>query len=66
MFSKPYRRLWPMIQPLGWADRLQAILWVPVIRVTGDVAKMLGYPVGWLWRIRRVPKQPELRWRSQG
>ena len=66
MFSKPYRRLWPMIQPLGWAKRLQAILWVPVIRVTGDVAKMLGYPVGWLWRIRRVAKQPELRWRSQG
>ena len=27
---------------------------VPVIRVTGDVAKMLGYPVGICWRMRRA------------
>ncbi len=64
MFGTPYRRLWPMLQPLRWSERLQATLWVPVIRVTGDVAKMIGYPVGWLWRIRRLPHQPELRWRS--
>jgi glycosyltransferase involved in cell wall biosynthesis len=25
---------------------LAAALWVPVIRVTGDVAKMIGYPIG--------------------
>jgi glycosyltransferase involved in cell wall biosynthesis len=25
------------------------LLWIPVIRVTGDVAKMIGYPVG-VWR----------------
>jgi hypothetical protein len=48
---------------LSWGERVQAILWVPVIRVTGDVAKMLGYPVGWLWRLRRLPGQPDLRWR---
>lgn len=64
MFMTPYRRLWPMIRSLGWARRVQAILWVPVIRVTGDIAKMIGYPVGWLWRIRRLPSQPELRWRD--
>jgi hypothetical protein len=44
---------------------LQAVLWVPVIRVTGDIAKMIGYPVGWLWRQRHLPQQPELHWREQ-
>ena len=36
-------------------DMLQAILWVPVIRVTGDFAKMIGYPVGVWWRWRHGP-----------
>jgi len=63
MFGTPYRRLWPVLGSLRWRERLQAILWVPIIRVTGDIAKMLGYPVGWLWRIRHLPHQPELRWR---
>src|SRR5574341_1839941 len=31
---------------------LTALLWIPVIRVTGDVAKMVGYPVG-VWRRMR-------------
>jgi hypothetical protein len=30
-------------------DRLKAALWVPIIRVTGDLAKMIGYPVGLCW-----------------
>jgi glycosyltransferase involved in cell wall biosynthesis len=64
MVLTPYRRLWPMLRPLTWSRRLRAILWVPVIRVTGDIAKMIGYPVGWLWRIRHLPRQPELRWRD--
>ena len=64
MFATPYRRLWPMLRPLAWSQRIRAILWVPVIRVTGDIAKMIGYPVGWLWRIRHLPCQPELRWRD--
>jgi len=63
LFAVPYRRLWPHLGPLSWGQRLQAILWVPIIRVTGDVAKMIGYPVGWLWRIRHLPRRPELRWR---
>jgi cellulose synthase/poly-beta-1,6-N-acetylglucosamine synthase-like glycosyltransferase len=53
MFQTPYRRLWPMIKSYGFADKVKAILWVPIIRVTGDVAKMIGYPVGVLWRLRR-------------
>jgi hypothetical protein len=24
---------------------------------------MLGYPAGWLWRLRRLAGQPDLRWR---
>lgn len=30
-------------------------LYIPLIRVVGDVAKMLGYPVGWWWRLRHQP-----------
>jgi glycosyltransferase involved in cell wall biosynthesis len=48
----PYRRLWPMMKGFSCRDRVKAILWVPVIRVWGDVAKMAAYPVGVLWRIR--------------
>jgi len=51
----PYKRLLPKFSALGASERLKAILWVPVIRATGDIAKMLGYPVGlwWRWRHRR-------------
>jgi glycosyltransferase involved in cell wall biosynthesis len=58
----PYRRLLPMLASYGWFDRIKAVLWVPVIRVVGDVAKMLGYPVGLAWRWRNR-KRPELKWR---
>jgi glycosyltransferase involved in cell wall biosynthesis len=39
----------------------QALAWLPVLRVVGDLAKMLGYPAGRLWRWRRrgdVPRDP--------
>jgi glycosyltransferase involved in cell wall biosynthesis len=49
----PYRRLWPKLSSLSFVDRLKAIALVPVIRVVGDIAKMIGYPVGVVWRIRR-------------
>ncbi len=52
MFYTPYKRLVPMLRDLGWLDRLAAIAWVPLIRVTGDIAKMLGYPVGTVWRVK--------------
>lgn len=48
----PYRRLRPMIKGLPFADKLKPVLWVPVIRLWGDVAKMVGYPVGVVWRMR--------------
>ncbi len=39
------------LSPQTWLLALASVL---VIRVTGDVAKMLGYPVGICWRLRRA------------
>jgi glycosyltransferase involved in cell wall biosynthesis len=51
---RPARRLWPATH--GWSapNRLRALALIPLIRVVGDVAKMIGYPVGvwWRWRNR--------------
>jgi cellulose synthase/poly-beta-1,6-N-acetylglucosamine synthase-like glycosyltransferase len=61
MFRTPCRRLLPHLRRLSWADRLKAVLWVPIIRITGDWAKMAGYPVGVWWRFRnrgRIPPHP--------
>lgn len=58
----PYRRLRPMMASYGWMDKARAILWVPIIRVVGDIAKMIGYPVGWLWRLKHKGEK-EMRWR---
>ncbi len=58
----PYRRLAGRLPNLGPAGRAEALALVPVIRVVGDVAKMLGYPVGRLWR-RRNRGRAEIYWR---
>jgi glycosyltransferase involved in cell wall biosynthesis len=60
--KRPYQRLWTLLRqpanaalvrsPLDW---LRAVLLIPVIRVVGDLAKMVGYPVGWRWRLREKP-----------
>lgn len=52
MLFTPYKRLVRLTR--GWprAARLRAAAWTPLIRVTGDVAKMLGYPVGVAWRMK--------------
>ena len=52
LFFTPYKRLLPLLREFSWCDRLRAIAWVPIIRVAGDVAKMIGYPVGVAWRLR--------------
>jgi glycosyltransferase involved in cell wall biosynthesis len=61
--ATPYRRLWPLLPSLHPLDRIKALLWVPTIRVIGDVAKMIGYPVGlrWRWQNRH---RPEVHWRT--
>jgi glycosyltransferase involved in cell wall biosynthesis len=42
----PYKRLRRMMGDLPPVERLRAILWVPVIRLWGDLAKMTGLPLG--------------------
>jgi glycosyltransferase involved in cell wall biosynthesis len=52
MFGTPFKRLWPTTRGWSLLRRLRAFAWVPVIRVAGDVAKMVGYPAGMWWRLR--------------
>lgn len=61
---RPFVRLRRQWQDYGWAQRLWATLLIPVIRVTGDVAKMLGYPAGLRWR-RANRSRGELFWRRE-
>jgi glycosyltransferase involved in cell wall biosynthesis len=49
---RPYCHLLRMWGKLNTVEKLEATLLVPVIRVTGDVAKMVGYPVGVMWRLK--------------
>jgi glycosyltransferase involved in cell wall biosynthesis len=49
---RPYARLRPWLRDLAPPQAVYALALVPVIRVVGDVAKMCGYPVGRLWRLR--------------
>lgn len=60
MVWKPYRRLFQQWGALSPAGKIEAVLWVPLIRVWGDLAKMAGYPAGLRWR--RVNQPPD--WRS--
>jgi glycosyltransferase involved in cell wall biosynthesis len=59
---RPMRRLTAQWQGYRWPQRLWALLLIPLIRLTGDVAKMLGYPAGLRWR-RRNRAQDEIHWR---
>lgn len=44
---KPLERLARRTTDLvNLADWVVVLLWIPIIRVTGDIAKMVGYPVG--------------------
>lgn len=57
MFLAPYKRLLPMTRESSISDKLLAVAWVPIIRVTGDIAKMIGYPVGVAWRLKNRIRQ---------
>jgi cellulose synthase/poly-beta-1,6-N-acetylglucosamine synthase-like glycosyltransferase len=61
--ASPYRRLWPMLKGHNLFAKLGMVLLVPVIRIVGDVAKMVGYPVGLVWRLRNKDR-PEVCWRE--
>ena len=60
--ATPYRRLWPMLAPYGFFGRVKAVILVPIIRIAGDLAKMIGYPAGVAWRLRHL-RRPEVHWR---
>jgi hypothetical protein len=49
----PYRRLALAWLPLSAFEKARAAALVPIIRVAGDVAKMIGYAVGVWWRWTR-------------
>src|SRR5687767_13151952 len=48
----PLRRIWPRLNELPLPNKLQALFYIPLIRLTGDIAKMAGYLVGVAWWIR--------------
>ncbi|MCY4146195.1 MAG: glycosyltransferase [Chloroflexi bacterium] len=55
---RPYRRLPVLLEAANTsslAARLSCIALIPLLRFAGDVAKMLGYPSGRLWRLRQQP-----------
>ena len=49
---RPAERLWS--NTWGWRPpaRARAFALIPIIRLVGDIAKMLGYPAGMVWRLR--------------
>ncbi len=56
---RPAERLWE--GTWGWPPpaRARAFGLIPIIRIVGDVAKMIGYPIGLAWRLRNrrsIPK----------
>lgn len=60
--AQPLRRLPVVLQHTGYTQPeqvAQAAAWIPVIRLVGDIAKMVGYPVGLWWRRKHNP--PEWR-----
>ncbi len=48
--GRPYRRLWARLRGRPAHERAYALALVPIIRLVGDVAKMIGYPAGLLRR----------------
>ena len=61
IFWRPLIRSWPALARLPMQQALLGLVWVPVIVFTGDIAKMLGYPAGVVWRWRNAPKTPWAR-----
>lgn len=60
---RPAIRLWE--NTWGWRPpaRARAFGLIPIIRLVGDIAKMIGYPIGLIWRLRNrqsLPKQSDV------
>jgi len=56
---RPAQRLWPQIQDWPKLQQAKALALIPIIRLVGDIAKMVGYPVGILWRRRIGLRLPQ-------
>ena len=54
MFWRPLRRLRPDLASANWRDVIAMLALLPIVVVTGDLAKMAGYPVGLAWRRQRL------------
>ncbi len=54
--QRPAQRVWA--NTWGWRppSRVRAFALIPIIRFVGDMAKMIGYPVGVLWRWRNADR----------
>ncbi|MBI1281924.1 MAG: glycosyltransferase [Anaerolineaceae bacterium] len=62
---QPYRRLGKLVassnspvtshKQYSISDLIYLNIMVLVIRIVGDIAKMVGYPAGWIWRLRKHP-----------
>ncbi|MCI0711388.1 MAG: glycosyltransferase [Chloroflexi bacterium] len=52
---RPIERLTDYWQQLALLQKLGALLLLVVIRIVGDIAKMIGYPVGLWWRNQHQP-----------
>jgi glycosyltransferase involved in cell wall biosynthesis len=61
--TRPYQRLVGSMEQLSLAQKLYTVALVPCIRLVGDMAKMIGYPVGWAWRLRHRDTIAGVRWR---
>ncbi|MGD9002523.1 MAG: glycosyltransferase [Anaerolineae bacterium] len=61
MFWVPWRRLSRVWGDRSLLQKLKAALWVPIIRITGDIAKMVGYPAGLWWRCQHRDRIPHWR-----
>lgn len=59
---RPLQRVVQLGHSLTFFQRMLAVALVPAIRVVGDVAKMVGYPVGLWWRYRNRDRD-EIHWR---
>ncbi len=62
---RPIVRVWKLgrYRLTPW-ELLAALLQIPVIRVVGDAAKMLGYLSGWKWRVQHWT-EPDIHWRMK-
>lgn len=49
---RPYRRLWRLVRARPLPQQIAILALPPIVRLVGDGAKMVGYPLGWARRWR--------------